>query len=275
VPPFPASGTNTVPQTRRDRLRPVGATARIDALDLTLFALMVGEGGAVRNDELLGGAIYQAPVGDFRLGGLLAWFGNVGDLRVWTAGVTATWSSGPFSAGAEAYGQRGDSEGTAFRLLARFVDVVRIQATATRISGDRRGNDREEGRFLSYEDNDATLIVEGNEFGFDIDTNYETAQLSAAVPFEVHGVRIQPQVLAALFRFLEAVPLRPDPPAGVSGRSRTLGTEVDVSVEAALGTQLTLSAGAGLLFGAGALANFTLRREDFTWLVAAGFRLRF
>lgn len=275
VPPFPASGTNTVPQTRRDRLRPVGVTARIDALDLTLFALVVGEGGPVSADETVSGAIYQTSLGDFRLGGVLAWFGGEGGRRVWTAGLTAFVAGGPFSAGAEGYGQRGDSEGTAFRVLVRYADGVRLQATATRISGDRRGDDREEGRFLSYEDNDATLIVEGNEFGFDIDTNYETVQLSFGIPFDADGVTLQPQVLAALFRFVEAVPLPPDPPAAVSGRSRTLGLEVDFSIEAALSSQFTLTLGAAWLLGADALENFTLRRDNRASLFTLGFRFRF
>lgn len=275
VPPFPAAGTNTVPQTRRDRLRPIGVTARVDPLDLTLLALLVGEGGAVPADETLAGAIYDRAFGKFRLGGVAAWFGGEDGRRVWTGGITASFADGPFSAGAEGYAQRGDGEGTAFRLTARLVDGIRLQATAARIGGDRRGDDREEGRFLSYEDNDATLIVEGNEFGLDIDTNYETIQLSVGLPFEADGVTVLPQVLAAAFRFLEAVPLPPDPPPGVSARSRTLGAEVDVSVEAAWDSQLTLIAGAGWLFGSDVLEQFTADRGRVAWLLTAGFRLRF
>jgi hypothetical protein len=275
VPPFPSSGTNTVPQTRRDRLRPVGVTARLDCLDLTLFTLLLAEGGAAHSDETISGAIYQASVGDFRFGAVIAYGTADDDQRVWTAGLTASVSSGAFFAGAEGYAQRGDSEGTAFRVIARYADGIRIQATATRIGGDRRGDDREEGRFLSYEDNDATLIVEGNEFGLDIDTNYETVQLSIAIPFEIDGVRLQPQVLGALFRFIEAVPEPPDPPAAVSGRSRTLGVEIDLSLEATLSSQFTLTAGVGWLLGADALENFTLRRENHTSLATLGFRFRF
>lgn len=274
VPPFPASGTNTVPQTRRDRLRPVGVTARIDSVDLTLFTLLIAEGGAPHADETVSGAIYQGSAGDVRWGAVVAYGTADEDQRVWTAGLTASVTSGSVFVGGEGYAQRGDAEGTAFRLMARYADGVRIQATATRISGDRRGDDRREGRFLSYEDNDATLVVEGNEFGFDIDTNYETVQLSLGIPFEVDGVTLHPQLLGALFRFLEAVPLPPDPPPGVSGRSRTLGVEVDASVEAALSSQFTLTVGAGMLFGADVLEHFTTRREDFAWLLTAGFRLR-
>src|SRR5689334_14829668 len=91
VPPFPASGTNTVPQTRRDRLRPAGVTARIDAVDLTVFGLLVSEGGSVRLDESLAGAIYETALGRARLGGVLALMsGNSRfvdhDRQVWTGG---------------------------------------------------------------------------------------------------------------------------------------------------------------------------------------------
>jgi len=286
VPPFPASGTNTVPQTRRDRLRPAGVTARIDDLDLTVFGLLVSEGGSVRVDESLAGAIYERALGKARLGGVLALLSGDSrfqdhDRQVWTAGLTLSVASGPFFAGAEGYLQRGDAggrnraEGSAYRVIVRYADGIRLQATATWVSGDRRGDDRKEGRFLSYEDNDATLIVEGNEFGLDIDTNYETFQLSAGVPIPAGGATISPQVLLAFFRFLQAVPLPPDPAFGVSGRSRSLGTEVDATLDAALSRQLSLGVGAAWLFGADALQNFTATRASQTWLATAGFRLRF
>jgi len=283
VPPFPASGTNTVPQTRRDRLRPVGISARIDDLNLTLFGLVLSEGGSPRFDESLGGAIYEAALGSARLGGVLAFLAGDSLLRdhdrqVWTAGLTASFASGSFFAGAEGYLQRGDAgarsraEGNACRMILRYAEGIQLQATATRVSGDRRGDDRKEGRFLSYEDNDATLLVEGNEFGLDIDTNYETLQLSVGVPV---GATLHARVLAAWFRFLEAVPLPPDPPFGVSARSRTLGTEIDATLEAAVNRQLSVGVAGAWLFGADALQNFTATRASQTWLATAGIRLRF
>jgi hypothetical protein len=286
VPPFPASGTNTVPQTRRDRLRPVGVAARIEEIDLTLFAFLLAEGGSSRFDETIAGGIYETSAGDFGLGAVLALLAGDSLLRdhdrqIWTGGLTATFSHGPVFVGAEGYVQRGNAgsriraEGNAFRLIARCAEGIRLQATAIRVSGDRRGDDRREGRFLSYEDNDATMIVEGNEFGLDIDSNYESLQLSAGLPFELGGLMVTPQVLAAWFRFLEALPLPPDPAFGASGRSRRLGTEVDASIEAALNRQFSLTAGAAWLFDAAALENFTARRDSQAWLLTAGFRLRF
>jgi hypothetical protein len=286
VPPFPASGSNTVPQTRRDRLRPVGVVAAIDDLGLTVFGLLTREGGSARHDESLTGAIVETALGGARLGGVVAFLAGDSlvpdhDRQVWTAGLTASFASGPFFAGAEGYLQRGDAGerrragGNACRAILRYADGIRVQATAARLSGDRRGDDRKEGRFLSYEDNDATLVVEGNEFGFDVDTNYETLQLSVGVPIDAGGTKLHPQVLVALFRFLEAVPLPPDPPFGVSGRSRALGTEVDATIDAALSRQLSVGVGGACLFGADALRNFTATRASQAWLATVGVRLRF
>src|SRR5204862_5760726 len=215
------------------------------------FALLAAEGGSQGDDEFLSGGTYETSIGDFRLGGVLAALAGHHDRLVGTVGLTAAWSASGFSVGGEGYVQRGDAgsypgtsgvraEGNALRLVAGYAGALQIQVCAVRVSGDRRGDDRKEGRFLSYEDNDATLIVEGNDYGLDIDNNYETVQFSAGIPIPAGGTTIYPQVLVALFRFLEAVPLPPDPPFGVSGRSRTLGTEVDATLDAALNRQLSI-----------------------------------
>ncbi|HZE97071.1 MAG TPA: hypothetical protein VE981_08585 [Planctomycetota bacterium] len=289
VPPFPGFGTNTVPQTRRDQQRPVGLTARWG--DTTFFALLALEGGNRNSDQSLAGGFYDTSIGDFRVGALLCVLaGNSwprdGDKIVGTAGLTVTYAADSLFASAEAYLQRGDAgsypgtpglraEGNAVRVQAGFGDTVRLQLTATRVSGDRRGDDRKEGRFLSYEDNDATLIVEGNDFGLDVDSNYMTLQFSAAVPFQAGGMRIEPRVQVAAFRFLEAVPLPPDPPPGIGGRSRALGTEVDAGVDVAYTAQLAFTLAGAWLFNARALENFTVDRDDRAWLLTLGARLRF
>jgi hypothetical protein len=289
LPPYPASGTNTVPQTRRDRIRPVGLTAHLG--NITLFALLLAEGGDRKLDESIAGFVTDVALGEFRLGSTLALLaGNSAagdhDRKIGTAGLSAGWEPGAFSVGVEGYLQRGNAgdfpgvsdvraEGNALRLLARYAEGIRLQVTATRISGDRRGDDRKEGRFLSYEDNDATLIVEGNEFGLDIDTNYATVQGTAGYPFDLGGVPLQPQVTVAFFRFLEAVPLPPDPPAGVGSRSHTLGTEIDATVDVLWSSRLTFTLGGAWLIGARALESFTSGLEDGAWLYTLGFRLRF
>ena len=144
-----------------------------------------------------------------------------------------------------------------------------------RARGDRRGDDRREGAFLSYEDNNSTLIVEGNEFGFNIDMNYWSGQLSAGTSVDLWGKPLRPRATAAFFRFLQAVPLPPDPPPGVGGRSRALGTEIDAGIDLEWSAHLSFSATAGVLLGATALEGFTLSRDNRATLLTAGFRFTF
>ncbi len=280
VPPFPASGTNTVPQTRRDRINPIGATARFE--DITLFALLMSEGGPPSADEGLYGAAVTKAFGVLRGSAIVTLMtGDGRGLEVWTGGAAVTLDLSPFALALEGYRQFGSAgvdlraAGNALRAVARYSDGAWAQAAFVRISGDRRGDDRREGRFLSYEDNDATLIVEGNEFGLDIDTNYWSAQISAGVEMDVLGKKLRPHVTAAHFRFLQAVPLPPDPPPGVGGRSRALGTEVDVGVDLEWSAHLVFSAAAAFLARATALENFTLARDDRAALFTVGFRLSF
>lgn len=294
VPPFPASGTSTVPQTRRDGLHPVGVTARLDAW--SGFALWAAEGGSAPADEMLAGVAFAPRLGAVRLGAILtlfsggAAFGGHGQ-ALGTAGLSASFEEGPFAAAAEGYLQRGaageldvDGDGDADDLRARAAAgrlTLRVaagfwaQATLVWVSGDERGDDDEEGRFFSYEDNDATLIVEGNEFGLDVDSNYRSVQVSAGFEAELFGIRLQPRALAAFFAFNEPVPLRPDPPFGASGRSDDLGTELDVGLDVPWSSRVTFTAGAAFLFGAGALEEFTGGRLDRADLFTAGVRARF
>jgi hypothetical protein len=135
--------------------------------------------------------------------------------------------------------------------------------------------DDEEGRFLSYENNDAAIIVEGNEFGLDIDTNYRSMQFSGGFEVSLLEKSFHPRALVAFFSFLEAIPLPPDPVFGVAGRDDNLGTELDLAVDLPWSEGLTLSAGAAFLFGAEALREFTLEREEQASLFTLGVRVQF
>jgi len=99
--------------------------------------------------------------------------------------------------------------------------------------------------------------------------------LSVGLPFSVGGARLEPRLLVAAFRFLEAVPLAPDPFPGVGTPSRTLGTEVDASIDVAWSPDLSFTLGGALLFGARALQTFTSAADDGAWLLTLGARLRF
>jgi hypothetical protein len=288
VPPFPALGTSTVPQTRRDVLHPLGLSVRLDAI--TVFALILAEGGPSSADEVAAGASVLFPLGPLQAGAigvLLA--GGDGDRRVGTIGISLQLDAAPFSIGAEAYAQAGtagrldadgdgDEEdlrarGGAFRVAARWSGPAWARIALAWVSGDDEGTDDREGRFLSYEDNDASMIVEGNEFGLDVDSNYRTIQVSAGFETEVLGLRIQPRALIGLFALDEKVPLPPDPLAG--GRSNRLGTELDAGVDLPWSPQVLFYMGAAILLGSEVLETFTAERDDSTFLATAGLRLRF
>lgn len=280
VPPFPASGTNTVPQTRRDTQHPAGLTARTE--EITLFALVMLEGGSPSRDEGLWGAAVTRTFDALRAGAVVALMtGGERKQAVWTGGVTLALDLEPFTLAAEGYRQFGSAgddlraSGSAVRAGVRYAGEVWARGAFVRVSGDRRGDDDREGRFLSYEDNDATRIVEGNEFGLDVDSNYWSGQLSAGFGLDVGEKRLRPRVTAAIFRFLNAVPLAPDPVPGVGGRSKALGTEVDAGVDLDWSSRLSFTAEASMLLGSGVLEEFTLSRESRTILLTLGLRLVF
>lgn len=280
VPPFPPSGTRTVPETRRDRLFPVGASARLD--ELTLFAFLLAEGGPPSGDEGLYGATWSGTFDAFRLGTVATLMSGGGHRQaVGTGGLAVGLDLSPFSVSLEGYGQYGRAgehlraSGNAARGVVRWSDGPWIEGTFVRVSGDRRGDDDHEGRFLSYEDNDATLIVEGDEYGLDVDSNYWSVQVSAGVTFEILDKPVRPKVTVAGFRFLEAVPLSPDPLPGISGRSRLLGTEIDFSLELEWTTHLTFAFATAVLFQARAIEEFTQSREDRAVLFTLGLRSAF
>src|ERR1043166_9660846 len=146
VPPFPPSGTNTVPQTRRDRINPVGVTARLE--ELTIFALLLSEGGPPSADEGLWGGAMSETIGPFRASAVLALMTGAASTRqVWTGGGAIALDLTPVTLAAEGYRQFGTAgvdlraSGYASRGIVRYADDFWAQGTMVWVSGDRRGDD--------------------------------------------------------------------------------------------------------------------------------------
>lgn len=265
VPPFPAAGTNTVPQTRRDELQTAGVVGRFleDRFEATLWLFP-------REDEGIYGLDASLGIGDVTFGAVFALFET--ELDAWTAGAFARVEVGVFDGFAEAYLQFGDGDGWAFRGGARLrFDGPWVAVEVLWVSGDDDGLDDDEGRFLSYENNDATPIVEGNEFGLDIDTNYSAFRISGGLTIGTVEIR----TMLSFFSLLEEIPLPPDPAFGVSGRSDDLGVEWDLGVRVPWTKQVAFDAFAAALFGSGVLEEFTLGRHDAAFLLGFGARLQF
>lgn len=306
VPPFPAAGTNTVPQTRRDELQPAGLSAafvrdRFRA-SIWLFPAMV-EGGAWTDDEALYGldASMDFPVGSgtitagaslaFMLGGADLPDGGSQEEAAWTLGGWARAEIGVFDGFVEAYRQFGSAGrigdetlragGYAFRIGAR----VRFEASWKPwlsaeflwVSGDEDGLDSKEGRFLSYEDNDATPIVEANEFGLDVDNNYRALRGAAGLSFRPIA-KLPPweaRTMLSWFTTVEKIPLGPDPPFGVSGTSDRLGVEWDLGLRIPWSKSLAFDLGASFLFGSDVMREFTKEGDRSAYLATFGARLQF
>ncbi len=108
------------------------------------------------------------------------------------------------------------------------------------ISGDDDDPNSSKNRDLvTYENIDSTLIVEENDYGFDIDSNYWAVKFKSGISLEpLFDEQVKLEVLYAHF---EAV----DEAGGKSGR---IGDEVDLRVIWEYSPDLTFSLAAGLLF---------------------------
>ncbi len=307
VPPFPARSTNTVPQTRRDELLPAGGTItyakdRFRA-SLWIFPAMV-EGGALTDDESLYGLDAALDFADtVTVGAIFALLQGGTDLPdsgsqeqfVFTAGLWARAEFGIFEGFLEAYRQFGtagfvdvDGDGSRETLRAKGFAVrlggrLRFEADSHPwiaaeflwVSGDESALDSEEGRFLSYENNDATPIVEANEFGLDVDNNYLALRGTGGLTVRVSSKTVELRTALTWFRLLERVPLEPDPPFGVSGTGDRLGVEWDLGLLIPWTKSLTFDAGAGFLFGSDVMARFTSGGDRTAYLISFGTRLKF
>lgn len=302
TPPFPAFSTNTVPQTRRDELQPAGLMGSFtrDCLRASLWLLpAVIEGGQTVNDEALYGLDASMNFGKIAVGAIGAlWVGGTDllgfsaqDQEVWTVGGWVRGEFGLFDGYVESYRQFGRAgridttgDGQAERLVAEGFALragarVRMDAASKPwlaaeflwISGDESALDDREGRFLSYENNDATPIVEGNEFGLDIDSNYVAVRGSVGISVW----RVDFRAAVSFFTLLEPMPLAPDPAFGVSGRSDRLGTEVDFGVRVPWSRAVSLDATLSALLGSEVLEEFTRLRENEAYLLTIGTRLQF
>jgi hypothetical protein len=213
--------------------------------------------------------------------------------QIYTVGGGGVWLPewGPLEFGGEAYLQFGDAGkvagetldavGWAIRARAKWhlAEKVWFEAGYVFLSGDDNGLDDEEGRFFSYENNDEFLIIESNEFGLDIDNNLQSWRTALGFPMVDAEGDDFPPLMAVLrvggFRFVEKVPLSPDPFAGTVRRSDNLGFEVDLTLRLPISRQIWLDATGAVLFGADALESFTLHGEDHAEAMTFGVHLQF
>ena len=133
--------------------------------------------------------------------------------------------------------------------------------------------------FISYENVDDFAIIEGNELGLDIDTNYSAFKIKGGLRFSSeHGQdNIHLDLKAGFFQFDQDVPYATAFPLanGVTGPEDDLGVEIDASLTYHFNDQLTFDILVAFLTGADALKAFTAGADDDSWLLNIGMNLKF
>jgi hypothetical protein len=188
---------------------------------------------------------------------------------------------------AEAYGQLGrliDESGfdvekeAAWAAQAgvrrRFGDFW-IEASYWHLTGDQNPADGSDQAFQSYENVDQFLVLEDDEIGLDLDTNYRAVKLSAASglgPGLLSEGDLMGRVDVGWFRLDE-------PLVGVFGTRLTgrddLGIEVDGSVVWQAHEQLDFRLRAGWLLSSGVLEAITPSGRSGAYALTVGMMLRF
>lgn len=125
-----------------------------------------------------------------------------------------------------------------------------VEGGYTYVLGDVNPNDNSNRDFVSYEDNDLSLIVEENDYGLDVDSNYQAMRGIAgfrwdwvaddAIPDDV-GARVS-------YHYFEL--------ARNGGGVRKIGDEIDARLDWMYSENLTVGFAAGWLFDIESLAGF-------------------
>ncbi len=112
------------------------------------------------------------------------------------------------------------------------------------LSGDRDRTDRKQQCFISYEDVDDLIILEENNYGYDLDTNYSAVKLRTGFK---PGRDWSVDFLYANIRTARTI--KADPGLGVRGWDK-IGDELDVQVKWDYTEDISFRAGMGLLWNA-------------------------
>lgn len=279
--------------TARDTQETVGFKARWDNLvwAADLFAATVREGGAPQNDESLYGLFAEIRPREYIsfFGILMLSDGPVTGSSVWTAGMGAdyhvtknielfgeiysnfgTLRDDPSASPAKiskkgAYGLEGGARGTMGKLWGEISYWI--------LTGDKDPVDNEDNAFQSYENNDRFLIVEDDEFGLDIDTNYQALKLSVGllpIPLNAkESTALRLTIDLGVFEFDQDL----YSPAGIKyfrKGGNDIGKEVDFTAAVDYNRNLLFFLKTAYLFGSDFLESLNERREDSALMLLIG-----
>lgn len=196
--------------------------------------------------------------------------------------------------------QKLDAGGLAFNVGLRYDALDTrghpwFEVSYTFLRGDDKvgTGDGDYDGFISYENVDDFAIVEGNDLGLDVDTNYSAIKVKGGLRFSSeHGQdNIHLDLKVGFFSFDEEIngaQTTAGAVAGVAGGVAALGgtvltpsfeddlgMEVDAKLTYHFNDQLSFHLLLAFLAGAEALEGFTADTDDNTWMMNVGMNLRF
>ncbi|GEM_PF-3593557 len=116
------------------------------------------------------------------------------------------------------------------------------------IGGDRGDPHQSNHDYVSFEDVDTFLIMEDNEFGLDVDSNYNAIKAEIGARFETVELSVRFGTFHALFPPSHDV--YGNPPDGGSSYRKLYGNELNIRLSWKVKECVKLGLGAGLLFDA-------------------------
>jgi hypothetical protein len=273
--------------TYKDTIEPVGLKLSYQTEQFTLDTLIfpaVMEGLTTTTDETIYGFYVTAPLagvgkGSQFFGCLTLFSGSMKEQNVYTLGLgTLLKDLGMkgFEFFVEAYAQFGkagriiiageeEDWGAKGRLIhggfKYAMEEAWIGLSYLWTPGDGDVGDDEMEMFVSYEDNDGTLIIESNDLGFDVDHNYSKIAAEGGFLFAVGAEEKNTALILriAMCGFDEEVNQEDD-----------LGTEIDVLIKYNYSKNISFIFAGGYLFGADALEPLTTDAENRAYMYAVG-----
>lgn len=304
------------PLTRRQTMEPAGFVWNYhrEALDFT-FALLptvFEQNQAVNNDHALYAAVLNQKFSTNFTAGLAAtvFDGPSKGTQIITIGAGANWTiSRGLDIWTEAYKQSGKifdsltitlptggttlskvkANGVALNVGGRLTVLDNpnkpwIEISALSVGGAKKQstitgeiNETKTDKFVSYENNDDFIILESNEYGLDVDTNYTALKLKFGSIFSIPGEikdNFPVSLKGGFFSFNNSVRVI-DPVSGVEKKSKDLGVEVDLDVIFKINKLVSLNFTAAILSAADAMELYTKDGDSGTFLLKLGTSLSF
>lgn len=248
-----------------------GALIQVDVGDgqLDLFYFTINETFRKNSDDVMFGATFEQDLdiagNSAHLGVIIMAMQNDANSYLWTlggGGFTELAKKtlklyGEFYVQAGRYNTTGGRKIDQEEAYAGFVGIrfqlpglekvnAYLDASYWEVSGDDEGDDANNENFVSFENNNDTVVLEDGYYGLDLDTNYRALKLKAGfTPWE----RISVDFLYAFFELQENNGTADNTP---SNHDR-LGHEIDVSLVYRPGDNLNFRLRTGWLLDAKAL----------------------